>query len=1009
MGEQKPEKTKKHICAGLLAHVDAGKTTLSEDILYHTGVIRKAGRVDHRDTFFDTDSRERKRGITIFSKEAVFRLGDTEFNLMDTPGHTDFSAEMERVLSVLDYAVLIISGPDGVQSHTRTLWRLLKRYELPTFIFINKMDMEGTDKADIMRELCSELSEACVVFDEGFIRAYDAADAKGAGDKAEEPFAAVSEEELEAIAMSSEALMEEYLERGGIQGSSIAKAIKKRRLYPCIFGSALKDEGVEALLKALDIFTSKIEYGTEFSARVYKITRDQKGNRLTHMKLMGGCIRIKDSIAISKVSGNGMQASARSEGGNASGAVRDSFEDKINTASASDSPDIVSEKIEGIRQYSGERYTELTEAFAGMVVAVAGLKGTYAGMGLGALRQEEKPVLVPLFEYALIPPFDVDRKQLYLKLKPLEDELPELLISYLPEQDEIHVRLMGDVQNEVLRDLVAERFSVNVEFSEVSVIYKETIASKVEGVGHFEPLRHYAEVHLLLEPGEPGSGIEAVDLMGEGKGLSRNYRRLILSHILEREHVGVLTGAGLTDVRISLVAGRSHDKHTEGGDFREATYRAIRQGLMYAENVLLEPYYDYKIWLPTEYVGRAITDIQQRSGSFDIDTLSDRESLIRGRAPVSLMKNYNGELISYTKGLGRLALSFCGYGPCHDADEAVMASGYDPESDIDDPTGSVFCAHGAGYYVPWNEVYGMMHLPFATDVMRQHQIPSGKSPQGQLFKAGIAGISSGHDMEDGSFKEEGSKGIGPGEASDRGKRTGDLSYLSKGYEDDKELMGIFRRTFGLTKSERYADKEDDRGLFKSQAKGGRKKWSKNGKGADIKADPREATAPDFVRIEDRKKSYLLVDGYNIIFAWDELKELSKLNLDSARLLLMDILSNYQGYKGMNLILVFDAYRVKGGQRKIERYHNIYVVYTEEAETADKYIEKTVHDMDKKHDVTVATSDGLEQIIVFGEGAARLSARELYEEVMAASEDMRDQFLERRTKLWNTVLKENETS
>ncbi len=1005
MALQDDIKAAKRISIGLLAHVDAGKTTLSEDILFHTGVIRRTGRVDHRDTFFDTDSRERKRGITIFSKEAVFSLGDKCFYLMDTPGHTDFSAEMERVLSVLDYAVLIISGPNGVQSHTRTLWRLLKRYELPAFIFINKMDMEGTDREAIMKELRSELSESCVELPNGSIDDY-------------------SEELLESIAMSSESLMEEYLEAGSLSMGSMIKAIRGRELYPCIFGSALKDEGVTELLSVLSAFAEERSYKDTFSAKVFKITRDQKGNRLTHMKLTGGSIRLKESIAIpverapgAEASGVKAELSLEPEGSaDSSGA--------LSGASAKDRDlGTVSEKIEGIRQYSGERYTELSEATAGMVVAVTGLTATQAGMGLGAEEGEEKPLLVPLFEYALIPPFDVDRKQLYLKLKPLEDEIPELLLSYVPVRDEIHIRLMGDVQNEVLTDLIEERFKVKVEFGEASVIYKETIAGSVEGVGHFEPLRHYAEVHLLLEPGEPGSGIEAVDMMGEGKGLSGNYRRLILSHILEKEHLGVLTGSGLTDVRISLVAGRSHDKHTEGGDFREATYRAIRQGLMYAENVLLEPYYEYKIKLPSEFVGRAMTDIQRMSGSFELETISDRESLLWGRAPVSLIKNYNAELISYTKGLGSLSLSFCGYGRCHDGEAVVERMAYDPEADMENAPGSVFCAHGAGFYVPWNEVYDMMHLPFATDAMNRLRA-AGRGASGELsssegaslaemsgrfsMEGAEAGELSGSALDGTEAKLAFSKGRGSAHSDAKGGSGKDYSYLDQGYENDKELMGIFRRTFGLTKSERYADREDDEALLRSRGSGKKKKWTKSGNDRRAAAkDPREATAPDFVSIEDRKKSYLLVDGYNIIFAWEELKELSKINLDSARVLLMDILSNYQGYKGMNLILVFDAYRVKGGQRKIERYHNIYVVYTEEAETADKYIEKTVHDMDKKHDVTVATSDGLEQIIVFGEGAARLSARELYEEVMAASSDMREHFLERRTKLWNTVIKDTE--
>ena len=915
------------ICIGLLAHVDAGKTTLSEDILYHTGVIRALGRVDHRDTYFDTDSRERKRGITIFSKEAVFQLGDKSFTLMDTPGHTDFSAEMERVLSVLDYAVLIINASDGVQSHTRTLWRLLIRYGLPAFIFVNKMDMEGADRDRLMSELRRELSDCCL-------------DMSSDGCLEDPSF-------LEELSLCDERLMESYLSEGSVSESDIIMGIRQRKLFPVVFGSALRDQGVDRLLSLLETYTEQETFSEEFSARVYKITRDQSLGRLTHMKITGGSLRVKDSIMLPAHVGDGGDASASDEG-----------------AGGSDKPYVI-EKVERIRQYSGERYTELSEAVAGMVVAVGGLRHTRAGMDIGSSQQELRPLLVPLFDFAIIPPFDVDRKQLYLRLKELEEEIPELLLSYDAEHDEIHARLMGDVQNEVLRDLISERFGVDVQFGEGSVIYKETIGSAVEGVGHYEPLRHYAEVHLLLEPGERGSGIEVQDLMGEGHGLSGNYRRLILTHILEKEHKGVLTGSGLTDVRISLVAGRSHDKHTEGGDFREATYRAIRQGLMYAENVLLEPYYRYELRLPSQSLGRAINDVQRMCGSFEVETVSDTESLLKGRAPVALMKNYASELMSYTKGLGRLNLEFDGYDRCHDTEAAVLDVSYDPEADVLEPTGSVFCSHGAGYYVPWNEVYGMMHLPFATDAMKG-QGSSGQVPADHMDASGKVTAS--------AASSTSGAGTGTSAAS--------FDYMGHGYDSDKELMGIFRKTFGLTKSERYASE-----------------------GRQGKRDPRESTAPDFVEIKDRKKSYLLVDGYNIIFAWEELSELAKLNLDSARVLLMDILSNYQGYKGMNLILVFDAYRVKGGQRKIERYHNIYVVYTEEAETADKYIEKTVHDMDKKHDVTVATSDGLEQIIVFGEGAARLSARELYEEVMKASDDMRRNFLEKRTRLWNTVIKE----
>ena len=945
MAEQKDLKSHKRVCIGLLAHVDAGKTTLSEDILFHTGVIRKAGRVDHRDTFFDTDIRERKRGITIFSKEAHFEYSGIEFTLMDTPGHTDFSAEMERTLSVLDAAVLIISGPDGVQSHTRTLWRLIRRYDLPVFIFVNKMDMEGVDREEILSELRAGLSQGCIDFSD--------------------PELLSGEESLEELSLCDERLMDQYLSEGSISDWLITEAIKTRSIVPCIFGSALKDEGVDRLLSVMAEFAPLPEYDAAFSAIVYKITRDERGNRLTHMKVTGGSLSIKDDILLPLEAGAFAASSETKDTG----------------------CPYVTEKVERIRVCNGNRYIDVRSADAGMLIAAEGLKHSHAGMYIGRRQGRGKPVLVPLFEYSIVPPFDVDRKQFYLKLKDLEEEIPELLLSYVSQNDEIHIRLMGDVQNEILRDLIQERFGVPVEFTEGSIIYKETIASKTEGVGHFEPLRHYAEVHLLLEPGEPSSGIEALDLMGEGKGLSGNYRRLILSHILEKIHKGVLTGSELTDVRISLINGRSHDKHTEGGDFREATYRAVRQGLMYAENMLLEPYYEYRLELPSEYAGRAINDIQRMEGSFELNSLPDGGTELRGKAPVSMMRNYNSEVMSYTKGLGRLSLEFSGYGRCHDPEEVIRKLGYDPEADISEPVGSVFCSHGAGYYVNWDQVYDMMHLPL--------------SANGSECKKDGLGLNALQDRLALAHDDE----TDPEEKMETEKmqsydRRASFDYMGHGYESDRELMSIFRKTFGLTKSERYSDKADDEALLRSQPAAG---WKRKGKKKNDSFE--DDGAPEFVSIKDRKKSYLLVDGYNIIFAWDELRELSKLNLDSARILLMDILSNYQGYKGMNLILVFDAYKVKGGRRKIEKYHNIYVVYTEEAETADKYIERTVHDMDKKHDVTVATSDGLEQIIVFGEGAVRLSARDLYEEVMKASEDMREVFLKKRSRLENTVLKE----
>ncbi len=893
---------------GILAHVDAGKTTLSENILYRTGVIRNMGRVDHGDTFFDTDSRERKRGITIFSKEAVFSVGERLFTLIDTPGHTDLSAETERALSILDVAVMIISATDGVQSHTRTLLRLLKRYELPFFIFVNKMDMEGADEGKLLSELKSEVSEGCVKC----------------------PFG-----DPEELAVCDEKLLESYIEHGGLSKEEIALSIAERKLIPVIFGSALRDKGVDELLSALSGYTILKELRDEFSAIVYKLTKDKRGDRLTHMKLTGGELKIKDEIVIGKKT----------------------------------------VKAERIRRCQGDKLIELTEAGAGEVVAVAGLSGSFTGMTLGSEEERPKPLLVPLFEYAIVPPFDIDRKRFYLRIKELEEEIPELSLSYIPEKDEIHAHLMGAVQNEIIKDLIAERYGVNTELSEGSIIYKETIASGAEGVGHFEPLRHYAEVHLLIEPAERGSGIEAVDAMGEGKGLSENYRKLILSHIMEKEHKGVLTGAALTDVRISLVAGRSHEKHTEGGDFREAVYRAIRQGLMYSENILLEPYYEYRLTIPRSCLGRAINDIQRMKGSVETKALNDKEDILTGKAPASLMQNYARELSGYTKGEGRLELAFCGYDRCHNEEDVVGAAGYDPEADTDEPSGSVFCTHGAGFHVPWNEVYDYMHIGLVSEKRRTEDISSIAGP-----KEGLPAPCGGpRDTDKGQLKARDKK----------------HDYLGHGYESDKELMRIFRNTFGLTKSERNAEKEDDEALLR------RPGWQKKKKRDSWRGDE----ASGSIDIADRKRRYLLVDGYNIIFAWDELSELARLDLGSARLLLMDILSNYQGYKGIDLILVFDAYRVKGGKRSTERYDGIYVVYTEEAETADRFIERTVHDMDKKHDVTVATSDSLEQMIVFGEGAVRLSARGLYEEVMKASEDMHERFLKQRTKLWNTVIKE----
>lgn len=887
MNTQKGDKMQKHICTALLAHVDAGKTTLAEAILYLTGEIRKLGRVDHQDAFLDNFAMERARGITIFSKQAEVMLDDMEMTLIDTPGHVDFSAEMERTLQILDYAVLLISGADGVQSHVETLWRLLKKYEIPTFLFINKMDQQGTDRTSLLLELQKKLDEHCIDFS-----------------AAEDPL--MDGETAEAIALCEESLLEQYLETGKIRKEDAARMIARRKIFPCYFGSALKLQGVQELLDALCEYSVQKEYPEKFAARVYKISRDEQGNRLTHMKIMGGSLKVKAVL----------------RGG--------------------DGDEVWEEKVNQIRVCSGSSFRAVNEAQAGMVCAVTGLNHTKAGEGLGTECGVHLPVLEPVLSYQIRIPEDCDVHQTYRKFLQLEEEEPELHITWNKELGEIYAQLMGEVQTEVLKNMIFERFGIAVEFGAGNIVYKETITEPVIGIGHFEPLRHYAEVHLLMEPGEPGSGLQFETACSEDV-LDRNWQRLILTHLAEKQHIGVLTGSEITDMKITLIAGRAHQKHTEGGDFRQATYRALRQGLRSAENVLLEPVYEFRLELPLDCAGRAMTDIQKMHGSFSPMEIEGENAVLKGTAPVVTMRGYQTELISYTKGKGRMTCSVSSYQPCHNAEEVIEARGYDPEGDLENPTGSVFCAHGAGFVVDWDLVPEYAHLD----------------------TSGVIGQKKNDDYQDiveNEYEPRTDVPAGPTSRYDRSNLT----------ITNDELEEIFTRTYGPIKREKSGWKKSRRVDY---------------------SESRELTAP--AKKQEVRDEYLLVDGYNIIFSWEELNELAKVNVESARTKLMDILSNYQGYKKMNLILVFDAYRVEGGQGSVQKYHNIYVVYTKEAETADQYIEKTVHAIGRKYNVTVATSDALEQVIILGQGGRRMSAHDLEEEIAAMRREIREQYTEKR--------------
>lgn len=921
-------KNKKRICMGILAHVDAGKTTLSEGILYLTGGLRKLGRVDHGDAFLDNFALERSRGITIFSKQAVFPLGETEVTLIDTPGHVDFSAEMERALWVMDYAVLVVSGADGIQGHTETLWRLLKAYQIPTFIFVNKMDQDGTDREALLQELKKNLDDGCIAFDS--LRLPQETGTKGSAAGVENArdealISAGSEDILEEIAMCDEDVLEAYMETGDIRKSDVIRLIGERKIFPCYFGSALKLSGVETLLAGLEQFTRMPEYPDEFAAKVFKISRDEQGSRLTHIKITGGSLKVKTS-----------------------------FGEK--------------EKVDQIRVYSGAKYGMQDVAEAGTVCALTGLSETAAGQGLGEEKDLEAPLLEPVLSRSVILPEGTDVPKALRQLKQLEEEDPLLHIVWNSRLEEIQMQLMGEVQTEVLKSMIAERYQMDVEFGAGRIMYKETIADTVTGVGHYEPLRHYAEVHLRMEPGERGSGLVFGTDCSEDN-LDGNWQRLILTHLMEKEHPGVLAGMPITDMKITLTAGKAHLKHTEGGDFRQATYRAVRQGLMQAESVLLEPWYVFRLELPAEQVGRAMADVQKRYGTFEAPLMEGERAVLSGRAPVSEMLDYPAEVQSYTGGRGRLALRLEGYYPCHNQEEVLADIGYDSEGDVDNPSGSIFCSHGAGFFVPWDQVPDYMHIkekiPDITD--------SADGGEANAFVRGKNEI-----MEE---KKD---------ARDSG-----VTYASS-YIEDKELEAIFLREFGSKKQqeERY------RGYRKTSGRAADTSGSRSSSGSGTS---KYSGAAGTLSGRNEEKQYLLVDGYNIIFAWDFLKELAEVNLEAARGKLMDILCNYQGFSGVTLIVVFDAYKVKGNPGEIFKYHNIHVVYTKEAETADQYIEKTTHELGHKHQVTVATSDSLEQVIVMGQGARRLSASDFREEVEQAEQEIRRINRERRQNGKNYLL------
>lgn len=898
----------KKLVVGILAHVDSGKTTLSEAMLYTAGKIRKLGRVDHKDAYLDTDAQERERGITIFSKQAVFTYDGMEITLLDTPGHVDFSAEMERTLQVLDYAILVINGMDGVQSHTDTLWKLLKRYEIPTFIFVNKMDMEGTDKDAVFQNIRKKLDGDCVDF--------------SSGDRDEQ------------IAMADERLLDTYLDSGMVEVEDITEAILDRKIFPCFWGSALKLSGVQELLDAMNTYMVMPAYNAEFGGRIFKISRDAKGERLTYMKVTGGSLKCREQI--------------------------EGTEGKVNQ----------------IRIYSGARYETVEEASAGTVCAVTGLGETSAGQGVGCEQENVFAGLEPVLSYKVSYPEDKDAVVVLRDIRQLEEEEPELHVEFAQETGEIFVKVMGQVQLQVLTQIIKDRFGYLISFGMGRIIYKETLVEPVMGVGHFEPLRHYAEVHLLMEPLELGSGMQFDTICSEDV-LDKNWQRLILTHLEEKEYRGVLTGAPITDMKITVTAGRAHQKHTEGGDFRQATYRAVRQGLMMGECRLLEPVYAFRLEIPTEMTGRAMNDITRMHGRFAQPEIEGEMSILTGTAPVATMQEYQQDVTAYTRGQGKLSCTLQGYEPCHNEDEVLAASTYDPELDMANPASSVFCAHGAGYIVDWYDVYDMMHV---------------KEDPGFAL-AGMEDVLRNITSEPTGADEDNRKRMAR-ERQDAGAPV----------YDEKELEDIFVRTYGSNSRENAAYNKagfNRHNKSVSEADWYVKKAAEHGKSKTAGAQTPSVGSktadtgiarPGAYRKQKGEKEYLLVDGYNVIFAWDDLKALAAVNIDSARDKLIDVMSNYQGYVGCELILVFDAYKVKQNPGSITKHGNIHVVYTKEAETADMYIEKTTHELGRKYKVTVASSDGLEQLIIMGQGALRMSSRGLREEVERVNQILRNDYL-----------------
>ncbi len=839
---------KKRIVIGITAHVDSGKTTLSEAMLYRSGEIRSLGRVDHKDAFLDTDAIEKERGITIFSKQAVFSYKDTVFTLLDTPGHVDFSAETERTLRVLDYAVLVVSASEGVQSHTETIWKLLADYNVPVFVFVNKTDISERSSGEIIDELKNRLGDGFVDFSEN--------------------------PDFEELALCDESCLEEFM-NGSVKDETIRDCVIRRKVFPCVFGSALKLNGVDKFLDTLEKYTHDKNKAAAFGAKVFKVTHDERGARLTHMKITGGVIRIRDELQ-AETDGNKW-----------------------------------SEKVNGIRIYSGAKYKNAEEAFAGDVCAVSGLSYTFAGQGLGFEPDSENPFLEPVFSYSVILPEGFDTHKALVMLKSLEEEDPTLKIEWSEQLRQIRIRLMGNIQLEVLKRIIYERYNLPVTFGKGGIAYKETIQEDAYGVGHYEPLRHYAEVHLLLEPLKTGSGL-VFDTKCSEEDLDKNWQRLILTHLAEKTHLGVLTGSPITDIKISLMAGRAHLKHTEGGDFRQATYRAVRQALMNAESVLLEPWYSFSLYVPSENVGRAMTDIQNMGGRFSSPETTGEYATIKGEVPVSEISEYMSEIAGYTKGRGRLSCTFKGYEECHNAQEIIEKAGYNPEQDLENTADSVFCDHGAGFVVKWDKVPEYMHIDCA--LLKEEEYV--ESPVREYIKT---------------------------------------------VATDEELLRIFEKTYGPVKRVLHSALETKKPLKTKVPKS---------------------------KITFKGDEYLLIDGYNVLYAWDELKSLAKDNLEHARKRLTDIVCNYQGFKQTNVILVFDAYKVKGNHGEVEKVHGVDVVYTKEAETADMYIEKVTRKLSKNHRVRVATSDNLEQLIILGGGAVRVSAEAFKKEVWEAEEEIR---------------------